>query len=273
MRKILISTLILILISGCSEYSTAPNTKPFALNLLVTDTTGTKLPGVEARLHVEIPGFNPGLNKSVSAVRFGVESDCEMVMNIFDMEGRNVKTLGPANAMAGQHTWALNMDQEGDSLNGTGLFRYEMVASDSTGVLFRDEKIMTQYDSFDFDQRPVLGVTDAQGRITYLDKTRFPFLYELGPQPGRDENSQPIGEFDFSETVAFTLIDTLTNETVVVEAVVNQGENLILLSWNEALLVKSKEFNSSASNEILKRENPLQATGWLLEQNYPNPFN
>lgn len=272
MRKILMLSLALILIAGCSEDSVTPEATPFALNLIVTDAAGERLPGVEVRVDVEIPGWNPALNKSVTAVRFGVAAECELVLNIFDMEGRKVRTLGPEPAMRGVHIWAVTPDAEGAPLHGTGLYRYEMVASDSTGVRFRDEKIMTQYDSFDFDQRPVLGVTDDLGRISYADKTRFPFLYELGPQPGRDENNTEVGEFDFSSMAAFTLIDTLTNEKIVVESAVNPGLNIITLVWDEALVPKPRDFTAAAGSGAVKRDDPLPFE-WFLSQNYPNPFN
>jgi hypothetical protein len=222
---------------------------------------------------VAIPGRNPGLNKSRTEVRFGVAAACNVVMDITDMEGRIVKTLAVDDVMAGTQSWALTLDEDGVPLNGTGLYRYELVASDSTGVLFRDAKIMTQYDSIDFDQQPVLGVTDSQGRISYADKTRFPFLYELGPQPGRDERGEPTGEFDFSETVVFTLVDTATNEHRNVEALVNSGLNIITLVWDEPLLVKANEPESGSRVEKLSREKSAPPFEWYLDQNIPNPFN
>ena len=46
MRKILMLSLALLLIAGCSEDSVTPETTPFALNLIVTDTAGECLPGL-----------------------------------------------------------------------------------------------------------------------------------------------------------------------------------------------------------------------------------
>ncbi len=277
MRRILIllTVLLLFVATGCSEDTTNPVVTPFALNLIVTDAAGERLEGIEVRAHVQIPGFNPNANKALTKIPFFLHETCDVMLNIYDVESRLIKTTLIEDARGGFHEWAAVVEEDGVPLTGTGLYRYELVASVDGTETFRDSKTMTVYDSMDSDQQPVLGLTDAQGRISYTDQTRFPFLYEKGPQPGLDENGESVGSFDFSDMVAFTLVNTHanTNQSVVVEAVVRPELNIITLVWDESLLQKATEWPDTIGPVgIASITDPLP-TESSLEQNYPNPFN
>jgi hypothetical protein len=272
MRKLWILISVLI-IAGCGEDSTTPTVKPFALNIIVTEATGERMGAVEVRAHVQIPGLNPSANKSVTVVPFTTAVACDLEMNVFDMEDRLVRTMSSEGAMAGYHQWQILMEQDGVPLLGTALYRYELVATAAGQELFRQKMTMTVYDSFDFDRQPLLGVTDSEGRVGYNDQTRFPFLYAAGPQPHVDFDGQLAGEFDFSNIVAFTLTDTLTNDRIVVEAVVGPELNILTLVWDEALVATSGDFVSRVEVSLPNLEKAQPPAEFSLGQNYPNPFN
>ncbi len=271
MSRLLFLWVALILVAGCSETSD-PKELPFLLSLKVVDAVGNPVPDLEARLHVQAPGSLPGPAKPLSRVRFAVPATSDVTVTAYDLEGGLVKRLFAGVALAGLHEVVLATDEQGQPLIGTRVYRCEMVASVAGAEVFRDSLYMTLYASIDFNQRPVLGVTDSGGQLSFTDRTEFPFLYDLGPQPLVSEDGEQRGTFEFSNTVIITLVDPDTGLRLDREVVVGAGRNRATLVWDPAL-ADSAGAPAPASNSGSRGQPPADVTDYSLGPSIPNPFN
>jgi hypothetical protein len=273
-----LSLLLLILMlsaAGCGEDTTTPGTASFRLNLAVTDPMGDPVAGLEAKLDVSIPGVGLDAAKASTALAFDVAHESDVSLVIYDLEGKVVRNLVDDTLPAGRHIVMICCDDQGQPLQGTHVYRCEMVATEAGLERFRESIYMTLYTSLDHDQQPLLGVTDLGGRISFTDKTEFPFLYELGPQPLLDENSTIMGTFDFSELVTIALVDPATNLRLETEVVITDGPNRINLVWDEDLASKVSANPAPPHHGTLAatKAGPIPPPEYSLGPNYPNPFN
>jgi len=261
--------------AGCSDDPTEPPTPTFGVNMRVTDTVGAPVSGLVAKLHVVIPGAAPGLNKAASTVRYAVAERADITVVVYDLAGDTVATVVAGSQPAGMHSVVVSDDDHGNALLGTQILRYEMTASVADQEQFRDSKYMTLYTSFDREQRPVLGVTDSDGRIAFADQTEFPFLYNLGPQVRINENGFITGEFDFSETVVITLTDPQTDLSLDNEVVVGGGNNSFNFIWDESQATKNRgpRVSQQTTAPVRPDKTDPPPTEFRLFPNYPNPFN
>lgn len=260
---------------GCGEDAVEPPVPAFGVNLHVTDAVGTPVSGLEAKLHVVIPGVNPGADKATTVVTYLVPAAADISVVIYDLAGQAVATVVDGRRNPGRHAALVGIGEETDALVGTRIFRYEMIAAIDGEERFRDSKYMTVYTSLDQGQRPLLGVTDSEGRIATADKTLFPFLYNLGPQTRLDENGFITGEFDFSRTVVITLIDPQADLSLDKEVVVEGGNNSFHLVWDESQATRRGDTRADERIVAPARTGRIvpPPTAFELFPNYPNPFN
>lgn len=269
--------LLTFALAGCSDNGTEPGVKAFALDLVIQDTTGLPVPGLEAKLHVPIPGFPVAVAKSVTTIQFGIPETAHITLNVYDLEERLVREVWGADLMAGVHQVAVAGGHDEDFLLGSRIYRYELVAAIDGAETFRDSKYMSVYTSPDVDQRPVLGVSDQDGLIRFTDKTHFPFLYDLGPQPMVDENGNPVGTFEFGDVVIIRLHDLVAGLHMNHEVRISEGHTVQTLVWDAEKAVRDVTEPAVAPASVAGSDTltsvvilPLQ---YELRQNLPNPFN
>lgn len=261
--------------AGCGNDSTGPGGKPFALELRVEDPTGRPVPNLEAKLHVPIPNFPVAAAKSRTTIQFSIPEAAHIALNVYDLEERLAHTLWEADLTAGVRQVVAAGGQDEDYLLGSRIYRYELVATVDGNETFRDSKYMAVYTSIDIDQQPVLGVSDRDGFIRFTDKTHFPFLYDLGPQPMVDENGETIGIFEFSDVVIIRLYDPVAGLRMNHEVSIGDGRNTQTLVWD--VEKAGRDGGGAVSGAVAGIDAAAAAVIPPLEyglgQNRPNPFN
>lgn len=274
-RMSLLISFLILGAAGCGEDAAEPGTPSFGLYVSVSDPAGNPVAGLEAKLNVAIPGVGPDFAKATTVLPFIMAHESEVSVVVYDLEGNLVKNLVSAVLPAGRHQVVFAVDEQGQPLQGTHVYRCEMAASADGLERFRESIYITLYTSFDDDQRPLLGVTDLGGRIAFADKTEFPFLYDLGPQTQVDENSEIIGTFDFSDQVTIILVDPATDLRLSYEVAITDGRNLVELVWDEDLATKREAdpVPRRPGMPVTALAAPIPPAEYTLEQNYPNPFN
>ena len=265
---------VAVLIAGCDD---DPVTAvPFGVDLTVVDPAGAPVPGLEARLEVPIPGVFDWPAKPLTRIRFSLAVPCSARVVVQDMEGRELEK--PFDRLAATGFYEVAFGIPGDEpVIGTRLYRCALTAWDGTTELYHEEILMTLYASIDFDQRPILGVTDTDGRISFADRREFPFLYDVWPQPLIDENGDQNGTFACSDTVRITLHDPTDGRRLTHEIVIGPGANRATLVWDPPV-----PFGGSPgpAGPVAGPGPVFQATAGELPpiefdllQNVPNPFN
>lgn len=269
--------LLMLALPGCSNDSTAPGEKLFALELTIEDPLGRPVAGLEAKLHVPIPGFPVSAAKPRTTVQFSIPEAAHINLSAYDLEGRLAHTLWDANLAAGQRVAVVGGGEDPDFLVGSRIYRYELVATVAGVETFRDSKYMSLYTSIDVDQQPVLGVSDRDGNIRCTDKTQFPFLYGLGPQPWIDENGNPAGTFEFEDLVGIRLYDPVADLYMNHEVLIGEGRNSVELVWDVTKAMRGRDGDEATPARALMFDVPTGAVipplEYELRQNVPNPFN
>jgi len=286
MSKILMGAMALVLVGlvglvglgGCSsDDGVGPAARPFELNLTVTDPSGAPVADLEAKLHVFLPQeIMPYANKPAVIIPFALPVPAEATLIVYDLDGNIVRTLLDDSFAAGRHQVAFYHGDEGRLLIGTHLYRCEIVASVADTVRYRAETYLTLYTSIDVDQRPVLGVTDDQGKITFNQRTEFAYLYNPGPQTAVDENGESRGTYEFPEQVEIRLADLAQELYLNFPVVVGQGRNQINLVWDETEADKPRDLagrKGLVSGKAGEQLIPPPEAVYSLGPAYPNPFN
>ena len=112
---------------GCDEDTTIipPEDDAFRVELTVLDALGQPMPGVEATLHIPIPGAGPDGLKSRAATVFGftMAQSAHATLEILDLTGARVRLLVEGELAAGVHSiqWDAR-DDAGTPVLGTRVF-------------------------------------------------------------------------------------------------------------------------------------------------------
>ncbi len=269
--------LLVLALPGCGDNGTEPRVTPFALEIVVRDPSGWPVPDLEAKLHVPIPGFPVSAAKPMTTVQFTLPELAHVTLGAYDLEERLVRTLWDADLTPGVRELAVGSGPVENVLLGSRIFRYELVATVDGTERFRASKYMSVYTSPDVDQQPVLGISDDDGFILFTDKTHFPFLYDLGPQPMMDENGNPAGTFEFSDVVIIRLYDPVAGLHMNHEVSISDGRNTQTLVWDVEKAVR--DGGGFAAEPATASGVPAPASAVIppleygLGQNRPNPFN
>ncbi len=269
---------VLVCLAGCaSDDGTGPDAIPFALSLTVTDPDGDPVSGLQAKLHVYLPPeIMPYADKASTTIPFTVPDAADVTLVVYDMDGGIVRTLLEGPVPAGWHQVAFHHGDEERPLIGTHLYRCELVAAVADTERYRAETFLTLYTAIDADQRPVLGITDDMGQISFNTRTEFPYLYNPGPQTRTNELGQVQGTFEFPDQVEIRLADLGLGLYLDYPVIVGQGVNQVSLVWDEAMAEKPRDLvlqepRPGARPDVSAIPPPLPA--YSLGPAYPNPFN
>ncbi len=281
MKKISVLLIVLFLacMSGCSDEETVePESNAFSVNLEVTDTDGEPAEGLEATVHVFLPPeLMPGRAKPSVGIPFYLPVDAHVSLVAYDLDGNVVRTILDETISHGSRMVMMTVDEAGNPLIGTHLYRCEMVATVEGVEEFRSETFVTLYTSIDSRQRPIIGTTDNQGRITYTKRTEFPYLYNPGPQMAMDDMGLECGSFEFIDQVEITLRDPNSELYLTLPVVIGQGSNTVDLVWDQALATKAESQDDSRSAPMVEATCQAKDSNadvqYSLGPAYPNPFN
>lgn len=264
-----------LVLAGCGD-DDPTGSQPFHLDLTVVDTAGLPLAGYEARLHVPIPGVPGFPAKPATRIRFDVASACSARIVAHDLDGAPAAVLYDRAADAGAYEVTFVRLDGGEPLLGTRVYRVELSLFRDGVPAFRDTLLATLYASIDYDQRPVLGMSDAAGRISFADAREFPSLYDLGPQPLVDENAEVRGEFVFGDDVIITLTEPGTGLRLDRELTIAPGPNAATLVWDPGLARAAEATEAAAAGPrapAAAKAIPIVPPGDRLVHSAPNPFN
>lgn len=261
-------------VAGCGSDDPA-GSQPFSLELRVVDPAGQPLAGYEARLHVPIPGTLGFPAKPMTRIRFDVAAPCSARVVAFDLDGAPAVGLLDGSIATGAHEVAFSRLAGDEPLIGTRVYRVELSLYRDGVLDFRDDLLATLYASLDYDQRPVLGVTDGDGRLAFADAREFPFLYGLGPQPLLDEAANTLGEFVIGSDVVVTLTEPGTGLRLDRELTIVPGPNAATLVWDPARAggASAPRAGSLVQPPVRAADAPFDPPVDRLVACYPNPFN
>ena len=267
------------LVAGCGDDDQPLASAAFRLDLRIADASGAPVPGLEVGLHVPIPGLEPVAAKAATRLEFAVAVGCSVRVDVDDMEGRPYQVL--VRDAFGPGVYALLFGAGSPPPIGTHVYRARMTAWDDTTTYHTESVLMTLMTSFDVDQMPILGTSDADGAVRCDDRREFPFLYDIWPQMARDENGDEMGEFTPASEVEFLLREAGTGDSWVrYTAVIEPGVNRVDLVWDPqpkrgAVAAPSglRSVEAAGRADVFRRKDLPLPQVFDLRPNYPNPFN
>lgn len=264
---------------------TRPGSDAFDLEVTVLGPDDQPVEGLEVRLHVPIPGFDPfksALAKRASTtLRLTAPKEARHTIEIYDLEGELVRILYDGLRPAGQHSFVFDgHDDKGNELLGTHVLDFRFTARDAAtdSVLFEAQHWGTLHTGIDIARTHLLGVTDARGKVRVDDRSLFPGLYELPDMEYLDESGQVSGTFGFDMEADLILhVPGSVNYTSTTHTL-EDGPNDIALSFTPPAPAEGSTGGETASADprgavAASKDAPGVPLEWQFYPNYPNPFN
>jgi hypothetical protein len=121
----------------------------------------------------------------------------------------------------------------------------------------------------------VLGFTDTSGIYESMDSLPFPNTFHLLELPRMNEIGELIDSYLILDSVHFVLTDTLTDSSMVFDARITNGLNVLSVIWNPESGAPLPEYDYSngqaAGPSVITGPLNLSSETELIV--YPNPFN
>ncbi|MCF7918522.1 MAG: hypothetical protein K9N06_01235 [Candidatus Cloacimonetes bacterium] len=245
MRKIMIFLIILVLLS-CANDNDKSSGDLFSIE--VVDASGDPVSGLIVRVN---NGYYQGTYRWLTpktGIIFSLSEASDVKIDIYDLENQHVRCLVNKYWEAGWYNYLWTGKNDADepaNIGGTNIFRYEMIVRDheTNEITFQDTKYMC-LELQTLSSRSDIGTTDENGRLSFNNNLAFPHIFNLGPQPGYDENAVYVGDFSLSDLINIKLIDPLTEEYVLyLEQMSNYESNHYHLVWEYPQSAKSDGYN------------------------------
>jgi hypothetical protein len=260
------------LAASCSD-STGPENNTLLFQVTAVDPGQNPVPGLEATLHVPIPGFPYRRDaKPATSIQFAIPVSCVITMKIYNLDDDLLRTLHDGVLPAGTHRLVFDgRDDQGQQLLGTIVMRGHLEARDldSSELLHEEWFYLVLYTGLDVEQRPSLGTTDSQGRIWTVERWRFPSLYDLPPLPLVDEAGDIYGTYSFGDAAEVRFADPQTGVHQAFQLTVADGVNRHRVVWNPP--ARLTPAGTAALPTALQHVPPPDEFSEVLV--YPNPFN
>jgi hypothetical protein len=285
---ILLSTGLLLF--SCKDKITDPaliNNKEFRFIINVKDIKGNPVKGLRVSawgtLSIENQlGFNKmhvanQLNKAEnilasSFLGFSIARQALVTLSVVNLRNQSADTLVERNSLPGQYQVAWTIPQGTPS----GVYKIRLSAL-ADSIHFQDS-IYAVYHNIDPEQN-IIGWTGTEGIFEMTDSHRFPKNLDL-PAFCWTNSAGPdsIGTFNYTDSVAVCLTDTITHEQELYYLTVGKQKNTFDLTWNPApvtppIPIFSMTEKSSILSDTITVIPVTTLTTWKLFQNYPNPFN
>jgi hypothetical protein len=261
----------------------------FALEIRVTDAASNPVPGLRIKLHVPIPGFTwakpaprrDAGKRAATAIEFAVPEPSHVRLTLFDLLDVPVRHLLDGQLAGGVHSAIYDATSDaGIPFLGTVVFRCRLEGLDpvTEAARYTEDVYAVLYTGDDQDARPILGLTDADGRVATYDMTLFPGLFELPPLPLITETGEAVGTFEIPNAIVLTLEDPGTTVSHDVDFTVGPGLNRVQAVWLEgqpvpAAVPAARLHQVRPAVADLRVLNvPIPVTEWDLRPNRPNPF-
>lgn len=223
--------------SACDDDPAGPGDDlPFSFELTVKTGSAAPVRGLEIFLHVPLLlGEAPAAAKASTNVRFCVNEALDADLRVFDPQGQLVRTLlTDYPVQPGMHSVMFDgKDDQGEPVIGTALLDVRLELRDpQDGTLIEADRFpAVLYTGEDAEQRPLLGITDYQGRIVTAERRLFPFLYDPGDLIRYDENAEPMGAFTISDTVEVFINDPIAHLEATARFRIADGPNAFTMTW------------------------------------------
>lgn len=208
-------------------------------------------------------------DKAANRIEATIPVRCRVQLAILDIEGEVVRWMVNEELMAGSYSFAWNGQDDAGAGRHSGRYTAAMRAYD----LETDEKIFE--DTVDMlmcildPVRRHVGVTDDEGRITLLDWTLFPQLYDREAMTAYDETGEATGVLEPTDAMIFTFADTLNGGGMTFKREVPGPVNLEFV-WAPPAAAAT---DAPDKGETIVRMPPGPTPVFRLGPAYPNPFN
>jgi len=278
-RVPLLLPLTLLFLFGCEEDSEPPvDPPPFSLEISVFDGVGGAIQGVEAYLHIPLPGLGPDkVRRPATIFRFALADQRGVRFDILDLQGNVVRALYQGELAAGQHELVWNGTDDGETVfRGTRVFEARLQVFAGETLLYQDSIHPVLYTGVDAEQQPLLGVTDASGTIVIEDRELFPMLDAPIDLPVTNEAGESLGTFSIGDEVEIRFVDPSTQETKVVVAEIVDGRNETGVQMGPVPAPDGSATVPAILPPVTPKDVPdvpEPPEGFALHPNFPNPFN
>lgn len=274
-RRLLWLFLAVPFLGACEEDSDPPVDPGFSVDLTVVDSNGDAMAGVEAYLHIPLP---PGITqdkssgRAATAFRFEIPAPRRVSLDVYDLQGEPVRQLLDAELPAGAHelVWDAR-DQTGQPFLGTRVFEVLMRVFDGDKLLYGSSVYPVLHTGLDAGQQPLVGTTDASGRLRIEDRDLFPMLDAPTDLEAMDETGASQGSFAIGDEAQVRLRDPNTQESMVVTMDIQEGPNRRTVAWTPAPAPPARIPAVLPAKDVPVV--PVPPNGLELRTNFPNPFN
>jgi|AntAceMinimDraft_17_1070374.scaffolds.fasta_scaffold07273_2 hypothetical protein len=227
--KLLILCFVVFSIS-CEQGNESTNTFQFSVN--VKDANGNPIEDVEVFVNNQLSCDFNNITRTSTSIRFGVPQECNLQLQIFDLNNRLVNSLLDVEKPAGSYGYnynSNNYDTGEPILGGCNVLRCNIYATDieTEEVLYEENIFMCRYTFCD-----KIGVTDFNGNYLTSNKLYFPHLYDIPEMDRIDPDSNVIGTFSLLEIIEITIYDLISETSQTFDRVVEPGENNFDLVWD-----------------------------------------
>lgn len=242
---------------GCGDEIDPAQPETFRVTLVVTDTAGQPVPGLQLGLCADLPFYQDGLKAALATgdhparftdqldraspspfnpattIRFDLGEPAWVTLDILDIEGQTVTNLLDEERPAGSSAVMWNGRDNDQQPVPSGVYFARLVVRNGAGQVPRFEASRPMVLGAFYADQVLIGTTDQNGRLPLTDRRLFPYLYDLEPFPATDENGDPLGDIAFSPTMRFYLTDPVSSRGMRFDRDVT-GSAVFPLTWDPA---------------------------------------
>ena len=273
--------LLPFLLVACDDDTAGPEDDSFSVSVIVRDTAGDVVPGLEVRVAAispELPNNGFFKRRARTVIPLQLPEPGAVQLEIYDNAGRSVRTLFLGLMAAGQHQFSWDgLDNEGAPVLGNQVLRLVMQGwpegQTESAPEFEDEILMAIWPGPDWDKQILLGQTDDQGRMFTENIDLFPGTLATRVLDLTDETGEVLGTFTVGAQVMLRVHDPVSGDAQFEGPVlVGSGANRFEIVWDPGKIAAPVE-KVAPQEALADADIPPIPAQWWLGQNFPNPFN
>ncbi len=282
MTRYLILVLLILLLLSCSKPTSNDNTpQSFSLTIKLLDTNNQPLDNyivaVGPSIDTEEYHFRP-----TTYIPFTIAHTCHAKFEVQDYFGNHVKTLMDLDLHPGNHTAFWNStDDSGNFVNRDGLYKFRLECFENNQSVFCDSTYGYQLVWLYGSRSPYS--TNSHGECTITSKLPFPILYNEQIIPKTDEESNNLGDIDFSDQFRVIVCQADSTGEPLGEKryqvfTIHDDLNTLTLNWDTLNILNNTAQTSKQIKKVLPIGNQMLSKDvpsslYKLYPVYPNPYN